>query len=116
MSKDKNITPESTSANQNSTAPSKSSLKELTSNQVLGLIVFIGLLAIPYVYNSHLSDKKHRKSEKVKTELKELRAEYITLKSEIVGQNKQSDVSKRLIDKGIEPLSEAPTDLNIEGD
>lgn len=95
---------------------STSSLKELTSNQVLGLIVFIGLLAIPYVYNSHLSDKKHRKSEKVKTELKELRAEYITLKSEIVGQNKQSDVAKRLAYKGLEPISEAPSDLNIEGD
>lgn len=92
------------------------SLKELSSNQILGLIVFIGLLAIPYVYNSHQSDKKHRRSEKVKSELKELRAEYITLKSEIVGQNKQSDVAKRLSDKGLTPISEAPVDLNIEDD
>lgn len=114
MSKEQNISPEETNSNGNGN--SLTGLKELTSNQVLGLIVFIGLLAIPYVYNSHLSDKKHRKSEKVKAELKELRAEYITLKSEIVGQNKQSDVSKRLIDKGLLPISEAPTDLNIEDD
>lgn len=110
MSAEKNISPNSNNPNNGL------SLKELTSSQVLGLIVFIGLLAIPYVYNSHLSDKKHRQSEKVKAELKELRAEYITLKSEIVGQNKQSDVSKRLINKGLMPISEAPIDLNIEDD
>jgi len=99
-----------------SSASSLTGFKELTSSQVLGLIVFIGLLAIPYVYNSHQSDKKHRKSEKVKSELKELRAEYITLKSEIVGQNKQSDVAKRLAERGLKPISEAPIDLNIEDD
>jgi hypothetical protein len=114
MSEDVNITPEST--NKSHCRVDLSSLKELTSSQVLGLIVFIGMLAIPYVYNSHLSDKKHRRSEKVKAELKELRAEYITLKSEIVGQNKQSDVAKRLVGKGLEPISEAPIDLNKDSD
>lgn len=85
---------------------------EMSTTQVLGLIVFIGLLALPYIFNSHQSDKKHRKSERIKEELKELRAEYITLKSEIVGQNKQSDVAKRLESKGIEPISTAPINLN----
>ncbi|MFT5158394.1 MAG: hypothetical protein ACI83I_002963, partial [Bacteroidia bacterium] len=46
------------------------------------------------------------------SELKELRAEYITLKSEIVGQNKQSDISKKLRELNIQELSEAPIDLN----
>ncbi|MFT5723342.1 MAG: hypothetical protein ACI9JN_000452 [Bacteroidia bacterium] len=114
MSKGKNISPQPKGSTSKSI--DFAGLKEMTSSQVLGLIVFIGLLAIPYIYNSHLSDKKHRQSVKVKSELKELRAEYITLKSEIVGQNKQSDVSKRLINKGLKPISEAPTDLNIEGD
>ena len=82
----------------------------------MGLIVFIGILAIPYVYNSHQSDKKHRKSEAIKAELKELRAEYITLKSDIVGQNKQSDVAIRLETRGIKPISEAPTNLNSPDD
>jgi cell division protein FtsL len=105
MSEEKNISTEK-----------NNSFKELTSAQMLGLIVFIGILALPYIYNSHQSDKKHRESEKIKSELKELRAEYITLKSEIVGQNKQSDVAKRLEDKGIQPISSAPTNLNTPDD
>mgnify|MGYP000044174780 CR=1 FL=1 len=88
----------------------------LKGTEMLKLIVFIGILAIPYVYYSHVADKKHRESEKVKNELKELRAEYITLKSQIVGQNKQSDVAKRLKDKGLTPIQEAPIDLNQEPD
>lgn len=99
-------------SNANSSNGVTSSLKELTSSQILGLIVFIGILAIPYIYNSHQSDKKHRRSEKIQSELKELRAEYITLKSEIVGQNKQSDVAKRLSDRGVKPISKAPINLN----
>jgi hypothetical protein len=111
MSKKENISSAKKSSN---SQMDFSSLKELNSSQILGLIVFVGLLAIPYIYNSHLSDKKHRRSDKIKADVKELRAEYITLKSDIVSQNKQSDVSIKLADKGLTPISEAPINLNIE--
>ena len=91
-------------------------LRGMTTTQWLGLIAFVGVLTIPYVYNSHQSDKKHRKSEEIKAEIKELRAEYITLKSEIVGQNKQSDVAKRLEHRGLHPIRRAPINLNTIDD
>lgn len=103
---------EETNISTNNDSGKRSPRKELSSVEILRLIAFVGVLSIPYVYNSHQSDKKHRQSEKVKSELKELRAEYITLKSEIVGQNKQSDVSKKLESRGLKPLSEAPINLN----
>jgi cell division protein FtsL len=85
---------------------------EASFENSLGVLLFLGILCIPYIYISHLTHKKYRQSEKIKSELKELRAEYITLKSEIVGQNKQSDISKKLRELNIQELSEAPIDLN----
>ena len=100
----------------NSASNATREVREITTFEAMKLVGFMGLLAIPYVYNSHQSDKKHQQSEKIKEEIKELRAEYITLKPEIVGQNKQSDVAKRLEHLGIEPINTAPINLNTEDD
>mgnify|MGYP006928157132 CR=1 FL=1 len=81
-------------------------------NNVVGILVFMAFLTIPYIYNSHLTDRKYRKSEKIKAEMIEMRSEFITLKSEIVGENKQSDVAKKLSHRGIQVLTESPIDLN----
>ncbi|MBI1307268.1 MAG: hypothetical protein GC181_11755 [Bacteroidetes bacterium] len=81
-------------------------------NNIVGLLAFMAFLTIPYIYNSHLTDRKYRKSEKIKSELNELRSEFITLKSEIVGENKQSDIARKLEGTGIEALTESPIDLN----
>lgn len=82
--------------------------KEWTFLGMLTLIMFITALVVPYIYLSHKSDNKIRRMDKLNRELKELRSEYITLKSEIISTNKQSDVAKRLADKDIKPLKEAP--------
>jgi len=80
--------------------------------RLMGLLAFITLLVIPYIYNAHRSEKKFRYKEKLSTQNEELRSEFITLKSEVIGQNKQSDVAKKLKTRQIEELSEAPIDLN----
>lgn len=83
-----------------------------TYNNIIGLLVFMAFLTIPYIYNSHLTDRKFRKSEKIKTELDELRSEFITLKSELVGENKQSDIARKLDGRDIEQLTESPINLD----
>jgi Bacteriodetes cell division protein (FtsL-like) len=83
-------------------------------NNIIGLLIFMAFLTIPYIYNSHLTDRKYRKTEKIKAEMNELRSEFITLKSEIVGENKQSDIAKKLKHRGIKELTESPIDLNAK--
>ncbi len=82
--------------------------------RLMGLLAFITVLVIPYIYNAHRSEKKIRYKEKLNTQNEELRSEYITLKSEVIGQNKQSDVAKKLKTRNIKELSEAPIDLNTK--
>ena len=79
---------------------------------MFGILAFMAFLTIPYIYNSHLTDRKYRKSERIKAELIELRSEFITLKSEIVGENKQSDIAEKLEGTGVEELTESPINLN----
>lgn len=82
--------------------------------RLAALVAFIALLAIPYIYNSHQADKKIRQQEKLSGIVDELRSEYITLKSDVVGRNKQSDVAQKLSSRGIEEVTEAPIKVEIE--
>lgn len=80
--------------------------------RLMGLIAFITFLTIPYIYNAHRAENKIRHQEKLKKRNEELRSEYITLKSEVIGEHKQSDVARKLEPRGLKELSEAPIDLN----
>jgi len=78
----------------------------------MGTLAFVTLLVIPYIYNAHRAEEKFRTKEALKSRNEELRSEYITLKSEVIGQNKQSDVAQKLRTRKVGELSEAPIDLN----
>lgn len=65
-------------------------------------------LGIFYIYNAHYAQRIVRKTDEVKAEIKELRAEYITIKSELMYQSKQSQVSKRLENTALKELRNPP--------
>ena len=69
------------------------------------LIAGLGLF---YIYNAHYAQRIVRKTDVVKDEIKELRAEYITIKSELMYQSKQSQVSKRLKNTELKELRNPP--------
>jgi hypothetical protein len=69
------------------------------------LIAGLGLF---YIYNAHYAQRIVRKTDEVKDEIKELRAEYITIKSELMYQSKQSQVSKRLKNTELKELRNPP--------
>jgi hypothetical protein len=60
----------------------------------LPFILFLSLIAIFYIANGYYADDKIRQVNKVSNELKELRSEYISTKSELMFASKQSEVAK----------------------
>lgn len=66
------------------------------------MFFFMAGLGLLYIYNAHYAQRIVRKTDDVKDEIKELRAEYITIKSELMFKSKQSQVSKRLEEEGTE--------------
>jgi hypothetical protein len=55
-----------------------------------------------------------RELDELNRELKDLRAEYITLKSEHMSASKQSDVAARLAEHGLEELSAPPARIMVK--
>ncbi|MCB0409038.1 MAG: hypothetical protein KDD29_02395 [Flavobacteriales bacterium] len=76
-------------------------------------VFFLTLLGILYIANGYYSEKTVRELYKVGTELKELRSEYITIKSELNFQSKQSQVAQATIDFGVKESIIPPSKILV---
>ncbi len=57
-------------------------------------IFYIGFLCMLYIFNSYKAESKVREINKLSNELKELRSEYITTKSDLMHLSKQSQIAQ----------------------
>jgi hypothetical protein len=75
--------------------------------------LFLAMLAVVYIYNGHYADKTIRHINKTAKEVKELKYEYITLKSEVMLQGKRSELAQAeaLKQLGLKELTETPAVL-----
>jgi hypothetical protein len=62
----------------------------------LPFIIFLAILAIFYIGNRYHSEKLVRRNSELQAELKELRAEAITVSAELMHMSRQSEVLKLL--------------------
>lgn len=68
-------------------------------------LLFLAFIAILYIANGYQADDKIRDVNKITNELKELRSEYISTKSDLMFVSKQSEVAKAAEPMGIkEPV------------
>ena len=69
----------------------------------LPYILFLGLLATVYIANAHYSEKKVRQIQQLQNEVKELRWNYMSIKSDLMYNSKRSEVVKQAeaLDLGI---------------
>ncbi len=80
-------------------------------------ILYVSILAIFYIANSHYADKTVRDIAKTKAEVEDLRADYTTLKSDYMFASKQSEVAKNVESMGLFESAEPPYTIEIkEGD
>jgi hypothetical protein len=71
----------------------------------LPYVLFLTVIAILYIANGFYADDKIRQVNKSSNQLKELRSEYISTKSELMFASKQSEVAKSALAIGLkEPL------------
>jgi len=77
----------------------------------LPFILFLAVLAVLYIYNGHYADKTIRRINKTAREVKELKYEYIAVKSKMMFQSKQSELIKAVEPLGLKELVESPVVL-----
>lgn len=82
----------------------------------LPFLFYLAFLAILYIANSYYAEKKIIEIEKVKKEMKELRSENISVKSNLMFYSRQSEVLKRISNYGIKESLIPPKKIFIEKD
>ena len=102
-------------------------VKEVMSGDVLGseqlikhlpFVVFLVFLGLIYIGIGFSAEGSVRKINKDKSELKEMRSEYITIKSDLMYATKQSELIKILHQKGLtlEESFQPPKKIEITED
>ena len=90
------------------------SQKWVTGN--LFYILYLGLLAMIYIGNTYYTEKKFKNIERTKNELKELRFQYITTKSVLMFQGRQSEIAKRALVHGLKETTMPPYKILYSGE
>ncbi len=91
----------------------------LANNSVLKgipFVFYVALLIVFYIANTYYAEKKIIEIEKIKKELKELRSENITSKSNRMYYSRQSEVIKRIEPYGIKESLIPPRKIFVESD
>ena len=70
--------------------------------------LFLGLLAVAYIYNGHYADKLARKISATEKHISELEYEYKTIKSEVIFRSKASELIKAVEPLGLKELTAPP--------
>jgi hypothetical protein len=77
-------------------------------------ILFIALLALLYIWNNHYAVKSIKAISKNEKEIKQLKWEYLTAKSELEGKSKLSEVSRLVEPYSIHELKAPPVKIYVD--
>lgn len=95
---------------------SGSFLSQEQTLKFLPFIFFLALMAVCYIANGYYAEEKIRQLNNVNKDLKELRSEYITTKSDLMFISKQSEVAKAALELGIKESVVPPQKIIVKTD
>jgi len=76
------------------------------ATEMLPFLVFLSLLTMLYIANSHMAVKNIRDIDKLNKEVKELSWEYKSLKADLMFKSKLTEVAKKVDTLGIKELTD----------
>lgn len=77
---------------------------------------YLGLLAILYIAYQHDTTRTARRIDRVRKEIKDLRADYLSVKKDLMYKTKKSQISKHVEPLGLKPLSQPPQKIRVDQD
>jgi hypothetical protein len=86
------------------------------ATQMLPFLVFLSVLGMLYIANSHMAISNIRDIDKLSKEVKELSWEYKSLKADLMFKSKLTEVAKKVDTLGIKVLVEPPKKIVIYQD
>ncbi len=82
--------------------------------QYVPKILFVMILGLIYIGNTHYSEKTVRKINNIQAEVEDLRADYTTLKADLMFSSKQSEVARKVKSYGLEESLTPPFKIVVE--
>lgn len=82
--------------------------------QHIPFILFLACIAILYIANGYYADDKIREVNKISNQIKELRTEYISSKSDLMFMSKQSQIAKAVDTLGLKEPLVAPMKIEVD--
>ena len=82
--------------------------------QQLPFIVFLTAIGLGYIANGYYAEKSVRDISRINAELKELKSEYITSKSELMFMSNQSEVARASATSGIKESTVPPKKIVVK--
>lgn len=82
--------------------------------QYLPKILFVLFMGLLYISNTHYAEKTVRRIDHVQSEVEDLRADYTTLKSDLMFASKQSEVARKVKTMGLKESLKPPTKVVVE--
>lgn len=84
------------------------------ATQLLPFLVFLSVMCMIYIANSHMALNNIRKIDQLNKEVKELSWEYKSLKADLMFKSKLTEVAKQVDTLGIKELTEPPRKILIK--
>lgn len=91
--------------------------KFLVSNDAFNnwrFILFCTLLAIIMIGSSHSAERKVHEIARLNDEVRELRSEFVDMRSNLMRLKMESTISRRMAGRGIKPSEVPPTKIVIK--
>ena len=77
-------------------------------------ILFVMILGLIYISNTHYAEKTVRRINLIQADVEDLRADYTTLKADLMYASKQSEVAKKVNDLQLKESLTPPFKIEIE--
>jgi len=71
-------------------------------------ILFVMMLGLIYISNTHYAEKTVRRINTIQAEVEDLRADYTTLKADLMFASKQSEVARKVSTLGLKESLKPP--------
>ena len=82
--------------------------------QYMPKILFVMGLGLLYISNTHYAEKTVRRISNIQAEVEDLRADYTTLKSDLMFASKQSEVARKVKVLGLKESLQPPYKVEVE--
>jgi Bacteriodetes cell division protein (FtsL-like) len=86
--------------------------KWVTAN--IPFFLFLSILAVLYIANGHIADKRVRDINNTAKELKELQYEYKTVKSDLMYKSREAEMIKVTAPLGLKVTAKPPMHIIVE--